>query len=181
MTQHYELGPDPRDPAVRRKNLRTLAGLVAAVAVIALVPATCRRVRQPAALYPTYEEARRAPLAPRATLPALVPATATQIHVRYNRDTGRRFVRFTYPERGMDAATAGLRRLPHAQVERLTVPTPGWSNWWLISSRTLRGSQGEHLHVFQVPDGPDRGWLALDPRTRHAYYWSERPAGAGGR
>ena len=166
------LGPDPYDPAVRRKNLKTMAILVVAIAVLALIPATYRRFQQPESFYATHVEAVRDDAVERGDVPAFVPATATEIHARNNRDTGQRFVRFTTGEAEIAAATRGMRLLPRAEVEKVPVPSPGWSEWWPITSRTLSGTQGEYLKVYQIPSGPDRGYLAVDARTGHAYFWS---------
>lgn len=163
-------GPDPYDPAVRRKNLKTMGILVIIVAVLAAIPATYRQFQQPEQFYATHAEAR--PAVEAGDVPAFVPATATEIHARNNRDSGQRFVRFTYADEALPAITRGMRRLPPEQVEKVMVPTPGWSEWWPITSRTLSGGQGEYLQVYQIDSGPDRGYLAVDPRTRHAYFWS---------
>jgi hypothetical protein len=174
-TDTSALGPDPYDPAVRRKNVRTL--LIVAVLLIGagFIPATLRRVQQPEERFEVYQEAADAKAVERGLLPRFVPATATEIHTRHNRDTNQRFVRFTYPPAELGAFTTGMRALPQEEVERVMVPTPGWSRWWPITSRTLSGSQGERLRVWEIASGPDRGYLAADPRTNHAFFWS-RPA-----
>lgn len=164
--------PDPYDPRMRRKNVRTL--LVVSVLLIGagFIPATVRRIQQPEERYETYREASDARAVERGSLPRFVPATATAIHTRNNRDTGQRFVRFDYTPAELGAVTAGMRRVPQAEVERLLVPTPGWSRWWPITSRTLSGSQGERLQVWEIASGADEGYLAVDPRTDTAFYWS---------
>lgn len=169
-------GPDPYDPAVRRKNVRTLLVLIVVLVGAALIPATYRRIQQPEAFYATHAEAVRERAVERGDVPGFVPAGATEVHARHNRDTGQRFVRFTYADADLPAITRGMRPVPREEVERVMVPTPGWSRWWPITSRTLTGGQGEHLQVYEIAAGPDRGYLAVDPRTRHAYFWS-RPAG----
>lgn len=165
-------GPDPYDPAVRRKNLKTMAILVVAIAVLAAIPATYRRIQQPEAFYPTHAQAVAQKAVERGDVPRFVPATATEIHARNNRDTGQRFVRFDITEAAVPAVTRGMRLMPREEVEKVPVPTPGWSEWWPITSRTLSGTQGEYLKVYQIASGPDRGYLAVDPRTGHAYFWS---------
>lgn len=166
------LGPDPYDPAVRRKNVRTL--LIVSVILIGagFIPATVRKFQQPEERYEVYQEASDAKAVERGRLPRFVPASATAIHTRHNRDTDQRFVRFTYVPAELDAITAGMRRVPQEEVERLTVPTPGWSRWWPITSRTLSGSQGERLQIWEIASGPDKGYLAADPRTNQAFFWS---------
>ena len=166
-----EKGPDPYDPRVRKRNVITAVVVLAAVLLLALIPATYRRFQQPEALYPTHAEAAEAVAA--GDVPRFIPATATQIHARHNRDTGQRFVRFDFQPAEVPAITRGMQRLStEAELERVPVPTPGWSKWWLITSRTLTGGQSEYLQVYRIPSGPDRGYLALDPRTRHGYFWS---------
>jgi hypothetical protein len=162
-----EKGPDPYDPRVRRRNIITAFVVLAAVALFIAIPYTARRVQQPETFYATHAEAVGA----RAGVPRFVPATATEIHARSNR--GQRFVRFDVQPAAAPAITQGMQRLrTEAELERVPVPSPGWSKWWLITSRTLTGGQAEYLEVYQIPSGPDRGYLALDPRTRHGYYWS---------
>ncbi len=171
-TRSDNLGPDPYDPAVRRKNIKTMAILLAAVAVLAAIPATYRRWQQPETFYATHTEAVAGKAVERGDVPGFVPATATEIHARNNRDTGQRFVRFSFDPAELPAITRGMRLLPREEVEKIPVPTPGWSEWFPITSRTLSGTQGEYLKVYHIPSGPDRGYLAVDERTRHAYFWS---------
>lgn len=166
-------GPDPYDPRVRRRNIITAVAVLAAVLLFALIPATVRRFQQPAALYETHAEAVAERAVQRGDVPAFVPSTATQIRARRHRDTGQRFVRFNYTPAEAPAITRGMQRLStEAELERVAVPTPGWSKWWLITERTLTGGQAPYLEVYQIPHGADRGYLVLDPRTRHGYYWS---------
>lgn len=168
-----EKGPDPYDPRVRRRNVITVFIVLAAVALLAMIPATYRRFQQPEALYPTHAQAVQAQAVERGDVPRFVPATATQIHARHNRDTGQRFVRFDYQPAELPAITAGMQRVSGEQeMENVPVPSPGWSKWWLITRRTLTGGQGKYLEVYHIPAGPDRGYLAVDPRTRHGYFWS---------
>jgi thioesterase domain-containing protein len=169
------LGPDPYDPAVRRKNLKTMAVVAVAMAILVAIPMTYRRVVQPEQFYATHAQAVTAQAVERGDVPTFVPATATEIHARNNRDSGQRFVRFTFVESDIPAITRGMRRMPRAEVEKVLVPAPGWSEWFPITSRTLSGTQGGYLHVYEIASGPDRGYLAVDPRTRYAYFWS-RPA-----
>jgi len=166
--------PAPLDhygPAMRRKNLLTLAVVATALLGAALIPATWRKVQQPSAFFATYVEAQDARAFEERGLPRLVPPSATDIYVRDNRDANQRFARFTYSAAEAPSLTRGMRRVPQDQVDNVMVPTPGWSRWWPITSRTLSGSQGERLEVYEVA-GADRGYLALDPRTQQAYFWS---------
>ncbi len=170
---HLEKGPDPYDPRVRRRNIITVFAVLAGILVLAAIPYTYRQFQQPEALYATHAEAVRTQAVERGDVPGFVPATATQIHARRNRDTDQRFVRFSYQPTEAPAITAGMQRVStEAELERVPVPSPGWSKWWLVTSRTLTGGQGEYLEVYHIPAGPDRGYLALDPRTLHGYYWS---------
>jgi len=171
--ENEEKGPSASDPRVRRRNVITAVVVLLAVAVMAMIPATYRRFQQPEAFYATHAEAVSAQAVERGDIPRFIPATATEIHARNNRDTGQRFVRFDYQAAETPAITQGMQRQrTEAELERVLVPSPGWSKWWLITSRTLTGGQGEYLEVYSIPSGPDRGYLALDPRTLHGYYWS---------
>ncbi|HEX2206873.1 MAG TPA: hypothetical protein VHG93_04270 [Longimicrobium sp.] len=165
-------GPDPYDPAVRRKNIRTL--LIVAVVLIgaAMIPLAVRKVQQPEAYYTTHAQAVTARAIEHGDVPGFVPPTATEIHARNNRDSGQRFVRFTFDPATLPAITQGMRRLPQAEVEKVMVPSPGFTEWFPITSRTMSGTQAEYLQVYEIASGPDRGYLAVDPRTRYAYYWS---------
>lgn len=165
-------GPDPYEPAVRRRNVRTLLIVVVVLIGAALIPITYRRVQQPEAFYQTHAEAVTAQAVERGDLPRFIPATATEIHARNNRDTGQRFARFSFADADLPAITAGMRELPREEVEKVAVPTPGFTEWFPITSRTLSGTQGEYLKVYEIASGPDRGYLAVDPRTKYAYYWS---------
>jgi hypothetical protein len=168
-----EKGPDPYDPKMKRKNAITGLVVLAAVLLFAAVPATYRKFQQPVGIYATHAEAVADRAVERGDVPRFIPATATQIYARHNRDSGQRFVRFDYQPAELPGIVQGMQRLRTEQeLERVPVPSPGWSKWWLITSRTLTGGQAEYLEVYHIPSGPDRGYLAVDPRTRHGYYWS---------
>ena len=171
-------GPDPYDPAVRRKNIKTL--LIVAVALIgaAMIPLAYRSVASPEAYYTTHAEAVTARAVERGDVPRFVPPSATEIHARNNRDSRQRFMRFTFDPATLPAITQGMRRLAQAEVEKVMVPSPGYTEWFPITSRTMSGTQGEYLQVYEIAPGPDRGYLAVDPRTHYAYFWS-RPATGG--
>jgi hypothetical protein len=170
--EHEEKGPDPFDPAVRRKNLKTMAVVIAALAVLASIPALYRMFQQPEKIYPTHASAVNAQAVERGDVPGFVPPTATRIFTRRNRQTDQRFVRFDFDTAQLPALVQGMRPVPHEQMEKVNVPTPGWSKWWLVTSRTLSGGQSEYLSLYEIPAGADRGYLVVDRRTRHAYYWS---------
>jgi hypothetical protein len=178
-----EMGPDPYDPAVRRRNVRTFVAVAIALIAVALLPGTVRRVAEPTTVYPTQAEAVEAGAVEAGVVPAFVPPGATRIHTRRNPRTGRHFVRFDYDPARTEELTAGMRPVPEEEKEAVPVPPSGWLRWFPISERTLAGGQAPHLQVFEVPAGRDAGWLALDPRTGHAYYWSpgEGDGGAGSR
>lgn len=167
-----EKGPDPFDPAVRRKNLKTMALVIVALAVLAAIPATYRMFQQPESSFRTHAEAVTDGAVQRGDVPGFVPATATHIFLRRNRQTEQRFVRFDFTPAELPGIVRGMRQVPHEQMEKVNVPTPGWSKWWLVTSRTLSGGQSEYLSLYEIPAGADRGYLVVDPRTRHAYYWS---------
>lgn len=159
----------PQGSSLSRRNTLAVFAVLALVAALALIPATCRRVQRPSAFYPTLQDARRARPDP---LPALVPPSAREIYAQRDRTTGRTFVHFAYDPADHAAMTAGLRRLPPEQVERLRVPEAGWSGWWRVTSRTLRGSQGERVEVYEAPPARGGGFLVLDPRTHTAHFWT---------
>lgn len=167
----HEKGPDPYDPPVRRRNVRTLLAVAAVVALAAILPGTCRRHLQPDLRYDTHAQAVQAGAVERGAIPGFVPPEARDIHLREHRD-GARFIRFDYDPARAAALTAGMRAVPEGEKEGVSVPRAGWARWFPINDRTLSGGQSGYLQLFEVAAGPDRGWLALDPRTGHAYYWS---------
>ncbi len=172
--EHAEKGPDPYDPKVRRRNIITAFIALGVVALLIAIPATYGRVQRSEEFYPTHAQAVSARAVDRGDVPGFVPATATRIHASNNRGGGERFVRFDFQPAEVPAITRGMQRVQaEAELERIQVPSAGWNKWWLISSRTLTGGQAEYLEIYRIPSGPDRGYLALDPRTRHGYFWSQ--------
>jgi hypothetical protein len=167
----HEKGPDPYDPPVRRRNVRTLLAVAAVLALAAVLPGTSRRQLQPDLRYDTHAAAVEAGTVSRGALPGFVPAGARNIHLREHRG-GERFVRFDYDTARAAELTAGMRRVDDDEKEGVQVPRSGWARWFPINDRTLSGGQGGYLELYEVVAGPDRGWLALDRRTAHAYYWS---------
>ncbi|HEX6038229.1 hypothetical protein [Longimicrobium sp.] len=166
-------GPSAYDPKVRRRNVITAFLVLLFVLVLMAIPATYRKFQQREAVYDTHAAAVQAQAVENGDIPTFVPPTATEIHTRRNRQTDQRFVRFNFQPAEVPALTRGMRRVEGEEaLKRVSVPSPGWSRWWLITSRTLTGGQGEYLEVYHIPSGPDRGYLALDPRTRHGYFWS---------
>jgi hypothetical protein len=166
-------GPRANDPKVRRRNIITAFVALVAILGLAAIPAVFRSFQQPERLYETHAAAVQARAVQEGEIPGFIPATATRIHTRNNRQTGQRFVRFDFQPAEVPAITRGMQRLKtEAELERVPVPSAGWNKWWLITSRTLTGGQAEYLEVYHIPSGPDRGYLALDPRTRHGYFWS---------
>jgi hypothetical protein len=63
---------------------------------------------------------------------------------------------------------AGLAPLPRPQVERLSIPGPGWAPWWMLDSGMTTSSAARHLRFYRAEDG----WMAIDPRSRTAYFWA---------
>lgn len=154
----------PQPLPTRRRNVVTFVLAGAIIVAVALVPGQCSQMARPYHHYATAAEARSGT----AALPAQLPASATDIHVRYDKATGARWLRFTYDPRDLPAMTAGMRPVPPAERERIEVPNPGFSGWWLVSSRTLRGGQGEQVLVFEAPGA----YMVADPRTRTGYVWT---------
>jgi hypothetical protein len=157
----------------RRKNNVPLAFAVLAIIVaVALLPAYCRSKVEPDQRFPTAAAARASAGAGE-WVPAFLPPTATDIVERHG--VNRRFVRFTADSATLAAMTAGLQRVDTAELKRVPLPTPGWSNWWPISPRTLVSGQGKQIRVFRVADPRDLGYVAIDPRSWRAFYWATPP------
>ncbi|HEX8670296.1 MAG TPA: hypothetical protein VF710_00325 [Longimicrobium sp.] len=159
----------------RRNHLPITLAVVVVLACIAVLPWACRDRIEPDRRYPTAAAARSAPDAGE-WVPAFLPPTATDIYERHG--VGRRFVRFSADSATLAAMSATMPRIDTAEVKRIPLPTPGWSEWWPISPRTLQSGQGKQIRVHRVDDPRDRGYVAIDPRTLHAFYWSV-PARAG--
>ncbi|HYW07035.1 MAG TPA: hypothetical protein VE913_08775 [Longimicrobium sp.] len=157
--------------AERRPRSNTSVALMALAAIlfVAFIPAMCRSVVEPDRRYPTAAAARASADAGE-WVPSFLPASARGIHERHGE--GRRFLAFVMDSAEVGTMTAGLQRLDSVAVKEVPVPTPGWSSWWPISPRTLQGGQAKQLSVFRVNDPRDRGYLAVDPRTFHAFYWA---------
>jgi hypothetical protein len=158
----------PPPAASRRRRIAVLLIALAGALALALLPVLCTRYETPESYHATYAEL---PRGPDRVSPALVPPSATRIRERHEVDAGARWVSFRFDPRDLPAMTRGLRLLSPEEVERLAVRPPPFTPWWTINRRTLRGSQGKRLQVYEVP-GADAGWLAVDPRSNLAFYWS---------
>jgi hypothetical protein len=153
-----------------RKNVWYAFASVAAVLLLALLPAYCRRELEPEAHYADAAAAHRSADAAE-WIPELMPAAASDVYERHGRY--RRFVRFTVDSAGAAALTGALVRLDTAAARRVPVPVSGWTSWWPIVPQTLQSGQGKQVQVYRVERPPrDRGYLVFDPRTLTAYYWS---------
>ncbi|HEX8453236.1 MAG TPA: hypothetical protein VF647_14130 [Longimicrobium sp.] len=153
----------------RRNHLPITIAVVVVLACIATLPWACRDRIEPDRRYPTAAAARSADDAGE-WVPSFLPPSATDIHERHG--VGRRFVRFSADSATLAAMSATMPRIDTAEVKRIPLPTPGWSEWWPISPRTLQSGQGKQIRVHRVDDPRDRGYVAIDPRTLHAFYWS---------
>lgn len=160
--------PEPSRPTQQRKNVLLFVALAAAVFAVAMLPTVCSYTQQPEAFYAT---AAQAPLRPDGHLPTLIPPSATDIHERRDRGSGRVWSKFRFEPADLERMTAGLRRLSEDEARRLAIPQPSFTPWWTMNPGTLQGSQRRYLRVYEVA-GDDAGWLVVDPRSRLAYYWS---------
>lgn len=160
---------EPSPEALRkRRNLLLFLVLAAVVLGVGLCSTVRARLAQPEAFYPTAAEAR---VRPDGFLPALLPPSATEIHERRDRGSGRVWARFRFAPADLERMTTGLRRLSLEEARALEITGPAFTPWWTINPRTLLGSQGRRLRVYEVT-GDDAGWLVVDPRSTLAFYWS---------
>lgn len=160
-------------PSPRKKNAAVVAGIICALVALALIPALCARYERPQAYADTYPQAREAGIVEMVerVRPGLLPPTAREIHHLRDERSGATWARFLFDPADTPRLTAGMRRLPPAEVEALEVPSPGASvQWWLLSSRTLRGGQGRQVQVYEAPEGH----LVIDPRSSTAYFWTKK-------
>jgi hypothetical protein len=161
--------PEPSPEALRkRRNLLLFLALVALVLGVGLCTTVRARSVQPEAFYATAAEAR---VRPDGFVPTLLPPSATGVHVRRDRGSGRVWARFSFAPADLERMTTGLRRLSLEEARALEITGPAFTPWWTINPRTLLGSQGRRLRVYEVA-GDDAGWLAVDPRSNLAFYWS---------
>lgn len=154
----------------RRRNYVLLAVLSLLTLGVGLYPTVCTYIEQPQSFYQSYREV---PQRPGDSFPALMPPSATEIHERHDRDGSAAWVRFTFHPRDLQRMTAGLRRLTPEEAQALSIVGPSFSPWWTINRNTMNKRMGKALQVYEVP-APDRGYLAIDPRTNYAFYWTVR-------
>ncbi|HEX8691704.1 MAG TPA: hypothetical protein VF746_04740 [Longimicrobium sp.] len=152
----------------RRRNLVLFLALAALVLGVGLCTTVRARAVQPEVFYPTAAEAR---VRPDGYLPTLLPPSATEIYERHDRETGRVWARFRFAPADLERMTTGLRRLSLDEARALEITGPAFTPWWTINPRTLLGSQGPRLRVYEV-GGDAAGWLVVDPRTDLAFYWT---------
>jgi hypothetical protein len=153
----------------RRRNRAVLWLIAGLVAIGMVLPPLWSRAQQPRSSYATYEQARRAGAIGGGLLPRRLPPSATEIHEKHFAGGGHRWVRFRYDPADAPRMLAGLQALPPPQVQRLRIPSPGWAGWWLLDQGVTTSKQGAHLRFYRAEDG----WLAVDPRTSTAYFWTE--------
>lgn len=151
----------------RRKSLVLLLVFSVITIALALYPSVCTYIDQPQEFWPSYAAA---PHAGADALPALVPPSATEIHTRRDARGGLYWVRFVFAPADHDRLTAGLRRLSLNEARGLPVAAPTFTPWWTVNERTMLGSAGKRLEVYEVPGG--RAWLFVDPASNTGYYWS---------
>jgi hypothetical protein len=151
----------------RRRSVVLLLVFSAITLALGLYPSLCTYVEQPQGFWPTYAAAPRSGAE---ALPALVPPSATEIHVRRDDRAGLRWVRFTYAPADHARMTAGLRRLSLNEARALPVAAPTFTPWWTVNERTMLGKAGNRLEVYAVPNAS--AWLVVDPASRNGFYWS---------
>jgi hypothetical protein len=157
--------PSPR--SLRRKNATLALSILGVAFLVALFPTFCTRMEQPERSYATYAEARAGE-----PLPAVVPATATEIRVAREADTGAEWVRFNYPATDSAGVVRGLERLTPDAVRRLAPRAPGFRAWWPINPNTFQGKRADRMPVYAV-DGGRGGYLAVDPGNHVGFFWRQ--------
>jgi hypothetical protein len=151
----------------RRRSVVLLLVFSTITLGIALFPSVCTYVEQPQGYWPRYAAAPRAGAE---ALPALVPPSATEIHTRREERGGLYWLRFNFSPADHGRMTAGLRRLPLNEARVLRIDTPTFTPWWTVNQRTMLGSAGRRLEVYEVPGR--LAWLYIDPSSNIAFYWS---------
>ncbi|MDB4951574.1 MAG: hypothetical protein JWM27_4223 [Gemmatimonadetes bacterium] len=162
-TQRMDEGTNPE--TVRRNRL--VLGLIGGLVVLGVaLPMAWSALEQPHARYDTFARARAAGAV--ALLPRRTPPSAREIREKHFADADHRWVRFVYDPADEAAMLAGLTPLDTVAVKRLSIPSPGWTPWWLINQGTLDSKQARWLRFYRAEDG----WMAVDPRTHVAYFWT---------
>jgi hypothetical protein len=164
---------DPNDmPAGagrRRRNRAILLGIAGIVLVGIALPPLWSRAEQPQSRYDTYAQARAAGALDRGLLPRRLPPSAREIREKHFADADHHWARFGFDAADLERMVAGLPRLSPAEVKRLRMPSPGWVPWWRLNPGTVDSKQAAHLRFYRAEDG----YLAVDPRTSVAYFWTE--------
>lgn len=156
----------PAERLRRRRNVVLLLVFSAITIALALFPSVCTYVEQPQDFWPT---AAAAPRSGADAIPALVPAAATEIHVRRDPRNALYWLRFAYPPAEHDRMVAGLRKLTLNEARALVIEGPSFTPWWTVNQGTMLRRAGERLEVYVVT--PNRAWLVLDPSSHLAFYW----------
>ena len=155
-------------PARERRN-RAILWMIAGLVVIgAALPPLWSRLEQPRSRYAAYQDAVAAGAVTRGLLPRRLPPSATEIYEKHFSDADHHWARFRFHPADTARMLAGLTPLPQAQVERLQIPSPGWASWWMLDPGMTTSSQGKRVRFYRAEDG----WLAVDPRTSTAYFWT---------
>jgi hypothetical protein len=161
----------PAEQLQRRRNRVMFVVFGALALAFALYPTVCSYVDQPQGYWARYADV---PQAGAGALPALVPASATEIHTRRDDRSGLRWVRYTVPRAEHDRVVAGLRRLSKHEATALHVDAPAFTPWWTVNERTMLGRAGNRLEVYALPQGG--AWLFVDPSSSIGFYWSRAQA-----
>jgi hypothetical protein len=165
------MDPDhtPAEAGRRRRNRAILLGIAGIVLVGIVLPPLWSRAEQRESRYDTAAQARAAGAVGRGLLPRRLPPSAREIREKHFSDADHHWARFAFDAADLEPMMAGLRPLAPPEVKRLKLPSPGWTPWWLLNPGTVDSKQGAHLRFYRAEDG----YLAVDPRTNVAYFWTE--------
>lgn len=111
------------------------------------------------------------------SVPAWVPAAATELKLRSEGEAGAFWLRFRLPPSDRPALEAELLRIPDGQVATLTFRAPKGADWWfrgLVQVVPARETTVVAADVFSGAGRavPQRTFLAFDRSSDTVYAWA---------
>jgi len=130
------------------------------IALVASFLAVCSCSDQLYRHYSRYSEAISTGELSRGWLPSWIPATAYDIHLQGDLDTGHVWVRFLLPPSVADYLKSQFKFMPYKEVEQLSWRWPrSASAWWF---QGLIGRPPHFRHEF---------FIAFDRLSNNVYAW----------
>jgi hypothetical protein len=111
------------------------------------------------------------------SVPAWVPAGATDLKLQSEESTGASWLRFRLPATERPALEAGLNRIPDGQVATLTFRAPKGVDWWFRGLVQVVPARETTVIAADVFSGagkavPTRTFVAFDRNSETVYSWT---------